>query len=283
MKNQKIGLLALLMFTCLMSACRVHRQQKTAPVNISIFADHIGTMAKQKGISFTEAAQQIQALGYRGVDVWVHQNPEHIRILDSLGFQHASAIVFIDFCSGEQPEMEERTIRFMKENKFDKVLLVPGFIPDGSTPEAVDSIRMRIVKFWQRGHKEGLDILLEDYDRYDSPCCSIARLDSIYRLAPKMGHVFDTGNYFFVGEDEMEALDRFQKRIHHIHMKDRLRARNGKVPPVGTGDIHIREVVQRMKASGYQGWYTAEFFGCEDMYQAAATSIQNFMLFYNVK
>lgn len=254
--------------------------KKEDSLKISIFADHIEAISRQDSIPFAEAAARVKELGYKGADVWVTQNPDNVRILDSLGFVFPSAIAYVDYCLGEQPEMEERTIRFMKEHNIGQVLLVPGLIREGSFPLLMDTVRMRIVKFWERAKAEGLDILMEDYDHFQSPCCGIQRLDSIFMLAPDMGHVLDTGNYYFCEDDVLEAYEKYQGRIRHVHMKDRIQnQRNGLAPAVGEGVIPIKEIVGKLRESGYEGWFTVEHFGAPDMYEYAKTSIQNFKNF----
>ena len=65
--------------------CACGQKPAEAP-KISIFCDHIWTVARQEGISFQEAATKIREIGYDGADVRVLQNPDELRILDSLGF-----------------------------------------------------------------------------------------------------------------------------------------------------------------------------------------------------
>ena len=78
----------------------------TPAPRVSIFADHIGTIAQQEHISFAEAATRIRNLGYTGVDVSTNYSHAHLNTLDSLGFAHACAIAWIDFVAGPQPAAE---------------------------------------------------------------------------------------------------------------------------------------------------------------------------------
>ena len=90
--------------------------QRTEPQpKISIFCDHIETIARQEKISFAEAATRVKEFGYTGADIRVTQKPEEIKTLDSLGFAHACAISEINYSREDTKEMEDRTLAFMEE------------------------------------------------------------------------------------------------------------------------------------------------------------------------
>ncbi len=64
--------------------------------------------------------------------------------LDSLGFAHACAITDIDYSKEDQHELEEKTLAFMEERGFDRLLLVPGLVPDRFSRAQRDAVRGRI-------------------------------------------------------------------------------------------------------------------------------------------
>ena len=79
----------------------------SAQPKISLFCDHVESIAQQEGISFREAAQKIRSLGYQGLDVSISLSEDKLKILDELGFQHACAISWMDYYKGEQKELED--------------------------------------------------------------------------------------------------------------------------------------------------------------------------------
>ena len=247
--------------------------QKTAPEpKISIFCDHIWTVARQEGISFADAAAKIREIGYAGADVRVLQKPEEIRTLDSLGFAHACAIADIDFSAGEQPDMEETALRFMKEYGYDRLLLVPGLMGEGSTQEDRETVRNRIAAFAAKVTAQGFQIMVEDYDNPRSLCFNTERLDSLFALSADLGLVFDTGNFLFAGEDAMECYPHFRDRIGHVHLKDRVSPDDMHCVPAGSGCIPIETIVRDLKASGYDGWLTVEQYGSRQMLADSQTA-----------
>ena len=254
----------ILSFAVLALLCACGPKKAEAP-KISIFCDHIWTIARQEGISFPEAAARVREIGYEGVDVRVLQKPEEIRTLDSLGFAHACAIADIDFSTGDQPEMEDIALNFMKTYDYERLLLVPGLMAPESTAEDREAARRRIVAFAAKAKAQGVQVLLEDYDNPRSLCFNIERLDSMFALSGDLGHVFDTGNFLFAGDDAEEAYDLFRDRIGHVHLKDRAAPDDMHCVPAGSGCIPIADIVRDLVATGYAGWLTVEQYGSRQM------------------
>lgn len=86
--------------------------------------------------------------------------------------------------------------------------------------------------------------------------------------------LYDTGHLVFSGEDHLAILDKWVSRIRHVHLKDVrpevvARARREKwsflqavkagaftVP--GDGSVDFVPVFERLKKSGYEGWWVVE-------------------------
>ena len=262
-----LPLLALLLCAC--------GQKPAEAPKISIFCDHIWTVARQEGISFREAATKIREIGYDGADVRVLQNPDELRILDSLGFGHACAIADIDYGAGEQPEMEAKALAFLETYGYDRLLLVTGLMPEGSTAADRDAARQRIAAFVKRVSDKGYCIMVEDFDNPRSLCYDMAGLDSLFTLAPGLGHVFDTGNYLFAGDDALVAYGRFRDRIGHVHLKDRAAPDDMHCVPAGSGCVPIADIVGKLVASGYDGWLTVEQYGSRQMLEDSKAAYAN--------
>ncbi len=247
---------------------------------VSIFANHISTIAQQEGISFREAAQRIKSLGYTGIDVEITINPEEMKVLDELGFEHASAIAHIDYTKGDQLLLENQTLSFMQQHGFSRVLVVPGLLPEKNSEKILQVVLRRMDTFSRKGRKAGFEIMIEDYDNPRSPCYNTEALGRMFKSAKRLGHVFDTGNYLYCGEDVLVALQHFHKRIEHVHLKDRVAMHDGKSPAVGTGMIPLQEVISQLVKRGYKGWFCVEHFGSRHMLQDAETSIRNVLSAY---
>ena len=244
------------------------------PARISIFCDHIETMARQEGLAFAQVAARLKELGYTGADIRVFQNQDEIRILDSLGFEHACAITDIDYSKGDRTDLEDITLSFMEERGFDRLLLVPGLVPDGFSKADRDLVRQRITAFAARVREKGFDILVEDYDNSKSLCYNAEGLDSLFTLSPELGLVFDTGNFLFCGEDAKENLTRFKSRVRHVHLKDRVSATDMTCVPAGTGCIPTADIIRELNDAGYDGWFTIEQYGSRKMLEDCETAFR---------
>ena len=259
----------------LLSGCGQKKAQQQLP-QISIFCDHIESVARQNGISFSEAAAKIKEIGFAGADVRVFQKPEEIRILDSLGFGHSCAITDIDYSKGDQTELEDKTLAFMEENGYDRLLLVTGLMPkEGFSSQDIATARQRIAAFASRVKGRGYTIMVEDYDSPRSLCYNAERLDSLFAVAKDLGLVFDSGNFQFAGEDSMEQLEHFLGRVGHVHLKDRASVNDMTCVPIGTGCIPVGSVIRTLVKNGYSGWLTVEQFGSRNMLEDCAVSFRN--------
>ena len=251
---------------------------KTEPAmpKVSIFCDHIRTIARQEGISFAEAAAKIKEIGYAGADVRVLQDPGEIKTLDSLGFEHSCAIVDIDYSKEDQSSLEYKTVAFMKEFGYDKLLLVAGFIPkEGMSDEQLEIVRQRIAAFAAKGAENGFAVMVEDYDNSHSFTYNSARIDSLFAVSKDLGLVFDTGNFLIAGEEALALVDHFSYKVGHVHLKDRLSPSDMKCVPVGTGCIPIAEIIRKLVTDGYHGWLTVEQFGSRNMLSDSEVSFLN--------
>lgn len=247
----------------------------SAQRHISIFCDHIGEIARQENISFAEAASKVKKLGYNGVDVSVNLSDNDQRTLDSLGFQHASAISHINFYQGEKKDECRKALDFMRKNGYTRLLLVPGFRPDKADGNVDKLAFKRIKQFVGEAKKEGFEIMVEDFDNANSPCYNTAALDKLFKAVPKLGMVLDTGNFPFCGEDDMEALHHFRNRIHHLHLKDRKAMRDRESLAIGTGIVPLQDIITELLSTGYDGWFTVECYGAKNMLSSATISINN--------
>lgn len=250
-------------------------QQVSAQPRISIFFDHVADIARQEKITINEAAQRVRKLGYEGIDVRVSMSESQLNMLDSLGFQHASAIADINFVRGEQPEATRQAIDFMHRYNYTRLLIIPGLLSENASPELMDVVCARVNAFVKEANKEGIDVMVEDYDNPRSPCFNTLTLNHLFAASPQLNHVFDTGNYLFCGEEVMPTLRHFRERIRHVHLKDRKAMRDYASLPMGTGIVPLKEVVCELLRSGYDGWFTVEHFGAPSMLEYATKSIAN--------
>lgn len=94
---------------------------------------------------------------------------------------------------------------------------------------------------------------------------------------PHLRFTFDSGNFKYCLENELEAFDALKNRIVHVHLKDRsFDAKKGEKyqltidkkkmypSPVGYGCIAMKEILHNLSAIGYDDFVTIEHFGVKD-------------------
>lgn len=249
---------------------------------ISVFADHIGDVAKQQKITFKEAAQKVFALGCTGADVSVNIDPEKLKILDEAGFRHSAAIAHIDFCKGDMQEEAEKSLKFMRENNYSKLLLVPGLMTENASEADYKDLYYRLDRFSKRAESEGIEVMVEDFDNPKSPCYNRQLLDRMFAAAPALGHVFDTGNYLVCGDEVLETANHFYGKIHHVHLKDRKAKGDYASMPVGTCIAPIKDFVVNLLATGYNGWFTIECYGLNNMFEGIKSGVDTVNSAYDI-
>ena len=286
-------LLLATLFTLL--SCTGQRSQEEP--KISVFAVHINTIAQQENISFTEAAVKVKQMGYAGADVYPYQE-DVIHVLDSLGFGHSCAIVHINYLAEEHVDgvdantprgffrggwgdLENAAINFVKKHNYPHLMLVPNVLPNDATPEDADKVRQHVAAFADRCVSEGIDLVVESYDNEGSLCYGTERLQTLLKRSESLGVAFDIGNFTFAKEDPVEAYETLKGKVRHVHVKDRASLEDMTPVPAGTGCSKISTVLQKMKDSGYDGWYTIEVFGSKQMLSDLEVAYQNTFSYLN--
>lgn len=106
----------------------------------------------------------------------------------------------------------------------------------------------------------GVDLLIET-NGYLAETAVMA--DLMERTArPNMGVIWDVHHTArFFGETPAESVSRIGKYIKHVHIKDSVRGRNGKITYMltGYGDIPVEEAVKELTGIGYEGFLSYEW------------------------
>jgi sugar phosphate isomerase/epimerase len=132
----------------------------------------------------------------------------------------------------------------------------------------------------------GITVTVEDFDGNDVIINNTVALKKAFDAVPDLHHSFDTGNYAFFGESEIEAFALFSDRIKHVHLKDRafapasredLPGRLSDGTPfypcaVGKGNLKIRECLRLLAEIGYDGYLSVEHFSHPKMKDAIRDS-----------
>lgn len=103
--------------------------------------------------------------------------------------------------------------------------------------------------FCDRAAQEGLTVTIEDFDDAASPISTMEGMKWFTDRLPLLRVALDTGNFFYSGEDVLQALELFADRIVHVHCKDRLTGEQGPYPGVGALAAGKRTVTESKKSA----------------------------------
>ena len=128
----------------------------------------------------------------------------------------------------------------------------------------------------------------QDSDRVEKIVCGVAD--------PNFGVLFDCGNFLCADENPVVAAGKLANYVKYVHAKDFFirsgmlydpgcgffRTRGGNYlrgTIVGQGDAPVKQCVEVIKNSGYDGYLSVEFEGIEDNIQAVEQGLKNLKYF----
>jgi sugar phosphate isomerase/epimerase len=83
-------------------------------------------------------------------------------------------------------------------------------------------------------------------------------VEAVLRGQPDwIGACIDTGHYLRSGEDPVEAVQRFGKRVHAVHLKD-VKGRT-RFTLLGQGDLDTLGFLKALKRNGFKGCLALEY------------------------
>lgn len=128
----------------------------------------------------------------------------------------------------------------------------------------------------------------QDSDRVEKIVCGVGD--------PNFGVLFDCGNFLCADENPVIAAGKLANYVKYVHAKDFLirsgmlydpgcgffRTRGGNYlrgTIVGQGDAPVKQCIEVIKNSGYDGYFSVEFEGIEDNIPAVEQGLVNLKLF----
>lgn len=253
--------------------------------NLAAFYDHILDVGKQEGISVSEALEEAARLGISYMEVSyanAKDGPESLaRELARCGLGVSAMPAFFEF--GRDQNVEAQALPVLDAAEAlgaERLLVIPGFTHGGPDERAAQTESMLdcVARLGELAERRGLPLVMEEFDNGDSPIATVQGLRQFLDRCPGLLACFDTGNFRFAAQDEVEAYQALRRSVGHVHLKDRmltgqfgpwpLTALDGAVlypSPVGAGVIQIEKILGMLQEDGYEGLFTLEHYGAEPM------------------
>ena len=252
-------LLAATLFGCCCPCGDCSNRQEKEP-NISVFASFIRRTAKERGVSLTEAADMLYALGVRGFDV----GPDDAD-LPELAATRLKPINFYFFPKMFAPDNGaadcKRCLDQAVKYGVPRVMVVPThFTKDGNEAEEFAKDLSSMKMFVAEAKKRGITITIEDFGGPANPGSHMKYLKRFLDEIPDLRFALDSGNLYYAGRGEsiLDMMEYAKGRIAHVHLKDQTKENNRKYATLGLGAVPNEKIVKTVSASGYEGWYTLE-------------------------
>ena len=144
--------------------------------------------------------------------------------------------------------------------------------------------------------EQGIDCIYEDQGYYVNTPERIANLLADVDL-PNTGVCLDVGNSLFYDIPAERWAGIFSKYIKHVHIKDYIRKPAETAPikgwhrtiegnylrgtVVGHGVVDFEKIFTILLANGYDGYFSLEYEGREDVLESVKESLANTEFFYN--
>lgn len=260
---------------------------------LATFYDHILDIGKQENIPVSEALEEAARLGISYVEVSyanAKDGPEALaRELARCGLSVSAMPAFFEFDRDQDVEAQAGPMLDAAEALGTKqVLVIPGFTHGEPADRTAQTEAMLdcVARLGELAERRGFSLIMEEFDNGDSPIATVEGINRFLDRCPGLLACFDTGNFRFAAQDELEAYQALRGKIGHVHLKDRmlasqfgpwpLTALDGAVlypSPVGAGVIQIEKIIGMLREDGYDGLFTLEHYGAEPMLDCLRRSV----------
>jgi sugar phosphate isomerase/epimerase len=231
--------------------------------------------------SLAQIEQNAKAYGYKGVELRVHTDGNHLspdinlteakrigqRFRDS-GVPIFSTMGYCRFAKTDPAEVLTQQALMRKLFGVAEALgskyirFFCGNLPAGTTLEAMTDVVARAVKpLAHEAGQRGLKLVAETHDDWcGSPC--LLKLSSQINEPAGFGFVYDVFNCLHANLESWETTYfALKAQIVYCHVKDAWfdAAKKHHYVPLGAGDLPLELFLRRLKQDGYDSWLSFEW------------------------
>ena len=279
-------------------------------MRVSAFLENIGQAARDAGIPMPEFIAQLKQEGLESVYVGystgsMARGQQILMLLKSMGLPVEGlweTVHFETMTDEEAIQTSMAMVDFAAANGARHMLITPGVFHTAEsgetvTPEEIlqrDDEIQRMIRLIRKakeyGETKGVCVTMEDYDGFHCPITYPEVLRRFFEEIPDLKCSFDTGNFVPCDADVMEEFAYYKDRIAAVHLKDRVEnddqggkeknafvTRSGRSyypAVVGSGDMHIPEIIAELNRIGYTGCGIIELFSSTDMANKLLESVR---------
>lgn len=243
------------------------------------FHEHVCEAITQEGVRAGKIFKAMHKAGIHGVVLDYNRlkaEPKWEKLFHKYDIAVSSMYYTFDFGYRSQDALMKEYIDTAARLHCPQVLCIPGFFrPEEKLERSTVFHNMccEIRKMVEYAATQNIIVSMEDFDGEAAIFTTSEELMDFVKAVPGLGIAYDSGNFYFRGEDELEAFENVKEHITYVHLKDRATNPNDGSPatmgtgdvvypcPVGSGVINMAEVIKRLQAIGYKGDLAMEHFG----------------------
>ena len=260
LKLLAVGALAFTTGCC--SFCDCSCRSSAGEPNISVFASFVRRVAKERGVSLSEAADMLYDLGVRGFDVGPDDKdlPELAATkLKPINFYFFPNMYAADNGAADCRRCLDQAVRY----GLPRVMVVPPhFTGKGDEAAEFEKCLSGMKLFVAEAKARGIVITVEDFGGRSNPGSYTKYLKRFLSEIPDLQFALDSGNLYYAdrpeNDDILQMMEYAKGRVGHIHLKDQTVENHRKYQTLGLGGVPNEQIVRAMHAAGYTGWYTLE-------------------------
>lgn len=174
-------------------------------------------------------------------------------------------------------------IDFAKKLGAKILRIFPGDISLNDLKKAQPNTLSSVRRYLDYANSRGVTLVVENtQDVKNGIVCFIKELVEKFS-SPILKVNIDTGNFIYVGEDPIKAIDILSKYIGYVHLKDIRQDVETKVfydTFIGGGEIDFPGVVNELQQINYEGFLCLEFDGKGHGMEAVRKSVKHLRKIY---
>ena len=268
-------------------------------MKISVFFDHVLQAVCQTGKLLPEILQNVREAGIEAVEINLQYLLEHEEVLSQLeqaGLRISCIYDFYDMDRHDESEHATRHIETAVRVGAPCILVVPGFVSEAEAIDmqmvseeydtlaafmdnnkAIQHMVRQMQYVCKLGIENNINVTIEDFDDIKSPVSCVFGIQYFLEHVPNLKYTLDMGNFAYSDEDVLYAYEVLKHKIVHVHCKDRgavieddsisINKRFNKgllTVAVGDGYIPVRELIEKIICTGYDGYFAIEHFDAPD-------------------
>lgn len=268
-------------------------------MKISVFYSHLVQAVLNEEIKNTdEAFSLLVPKGLKAVDLasaYFNENTtEHyISLAKNNGITYSSVFDYLEnFLYKDESYIkdvyEQSRIRIAKTAEIGAPCFMPVPVLRG-LPEDEADLRLRkkvIYEYFAEVAKickeNGIIPVVENFSSHGCPFSTIKDFEYILGNMPDIKFVLDTGNFWYVDENLMEATKKFADKTVHVHIKDMAvgdeyalqhNGKHGESCAIGSGILPIKEAIEHLKTVQYSGALVIEINNSVDILNKVNKSV----------